>query len=246
MTSKAELASNQPTIAQLQQVASGELITAEVENANNLLNLNAIILAYNWIIENGADTSLENIFTIAQQFAVGLKTNLIESLTTNANITINNGTGGIYKNSITANNKILTASEVAALITTGSDVVDRDYGDITVTDSGLTWTIDPNAVTQSKIGYTFTTISSNTTATNNTYYLCDTSGGAFTLTFPSSASAGHKIYIADLEGTFNTNRLTVARNGLNIENQATDLVLDIKNFTGTFYYVDATIGWKRI
>jgi hypothetical protein len=154
MTSKAELASNQPTISQLQQVASGELITAEVENANNLLNLNAIILAYNWIVDNGADLTLENVYTVAQEFSLGIKTNLIEPLTADTNIVINNGTGGVYKNSVTSNNKILTQAEVAALITSGSDVVDRDYGDITVSttvDPGDTWTIDNGAVTTAKI-----------------------------------------------------------------------------------------------
>jgi hypothetical protein len=222
-------------------VVPPELIDLNFNSVRAVLNT-----AVQYLIDKSVEVTVENVFSVAQQFTAGIKTNLIESLTTNANIVINNGTAGIYKNSVASSNKLLTESEVAALITTGSDVVDRDYGDITVSALGQTWTIDANAVTQSKIGYTFTTISSNTTATNNTYYLCDTSGGAFTLTFPSSASAGHKIYIADLEGTFNTNRLTVARNGLNIENQATDLVLDIKNFTGTFYYVDATIGWKSI
>ena len=199
-----------------------------------------------YLIDNGVDLSLANIFTAAQQFNAGIKTELISSITTNANIILSNGTGGIYKNSVASTNKLLTEAEVAAMILSGSDIVDRDYGDITVTASGLTWTIDPNAVTQSKIGFTFSTISSNTTAVNNGYYLCDTSGGAFTLTFPATASAGHKIYVADLKGTFGTNKLTIARNGLNIENQATNLVVDIKNFTGLYFYVDATIGWKRI
>jgi hypothetical protein len=50
----------------------------------------------------------------------------------------------------------------------------------------------------------------------------------------------------DLKNTFDTNNLTIARNGLKIENQSTDLVCDLKGFIAMFYYVDATIGWKRI
>jgi len=246
MVDKADIVDNVPSTSDVIQVSTGERVTAEIENQNNLLSINAIILAYNWIIDSGVELTGENIFTAAQIFEEGLKVGQIDPLTVNGDIILNVGSGGVYNSSVTANNKYLTLAEVAALITTGSDIVDRDYGDITVSATGQTWTIDNNAVTQSKIGYTFTTISSNTTATNNTYYLCDTSAGAFTLTFPATASAGHKIYIADLKGTFNSNRLTVARNGLNIENQATDLVLDIKNFTGLYYYVDATIGWKRI
>lgn len=249
MTSKAELATNKPSITQLQQVASGELITAEVENANNLLNLNAIILAYNWIVDNGADLTLANVYSLAQTFTLGLKTNLIEPLTTNANIIINNGTGTIYKNSVASDNKITTVADVAALITSGSDIVDRDYGDITVsttTNPSDTWTINSKAVTQAKIGYTFTSISSNTTAIAERYYLCDTSGGAFTVTFPASPSAGDKIYINDITGSFETDNLTINPNGLNIESQSTNLVLDIKNFSGLFYYVDATVGWRKL
>lgn len=151
MTSKAELNSNKPSITQLQQVSSGELITAEVENANNLLNLNAIILAYNWIVDNGADLSLANIYTVAQEFSAGIKTNSIESLTTNANIVINNGTGVIYKNSVAANNKITTVADVAALITTGSDLTDGDKGDITVSSTGAVWTINNNVITNAKM-----------------------------------------------------------------------------------------------
>jgi hypothetical protein len=50
----------------------------------------------------------------------------------------------------------------------------------------------------------------------------------------------------DLKNTFDTNNLTIARNGLKFENQSTDLVIDMKGFIAMFYYVDATIGWKRI
>jgi hypothetical protein len=141
MTSKADLNNNTPSIAQLQQVSSGELITAEVENANNLLNLNAIILAYNWIIDNGADLSLANIYTVAQEFSAGIKTNSIESLTTNANIVINNGTGVIYKNSVATNNKITTVADVVALITTGSDLTDGNKGGVIVSGAGTVWTL---------------------------------------------------------------------------------------------------------
>ena len=74
----------------------------------------------------------------------------------------------------------------------------------------------------------------------------DTSGGAFTATLPATPSAGDRISLFDLTGDFETNNLTLARNGSNIEGVADDLTLDIQNFTGTFIYYDATIGWKRI
>ena len=129
---------------------------------------------------------------------------------------------------------------------TAIPLTDGDKGDITVSASGLTWTIDPGVVTQSKMGFTVVTRNTTANAAVNEYILADTSSAAWTLTFPASANAGDKIFVVDLKNTFDTNNLTIARNGLNIENQATNLVCDLKGFIAMFYYVDATIGWKRI
>ena len=129
---------------------------------------------------------------------------------------------------------------------TSIPLTDGDKGDITVASSGTSWTIDASAVSQTKMSFTTVTRTTTANAAVNEYILADTSSAAWTLTFPSSATAGDKIFVVDLNNTFDSNNLTIARNGLNIENQATDLVLDLKGFIAMFYYVDATIGWKRI
>ena len=55
----------------------------------------------------------------------------------------------------------------------------------------------------------------------------DTSGGAFTLTLPANPSAGDAVDIFDYSETFDTNPLTIARNGENIESIAEDLICNV-------------------
>jgi hypothetical protein len=81
------------------------------------------------------------------------------------------------------------------------------------------------------------------TAANGDRLLADTSAGAFTITLPSSPSAGDYIEINDPEETWPTNNLTVARNGSNIDSLAENLVCNITAKIG-LTYIDATIGWK--
>ena len=64
-----------------------------------------------------------------------------------------------------------------------------------------------------------------------------------TVTLPASPSAGNIVAIADYAGTANTNNITIARNGSNIEGGTDDATLDIDRESKTFVYVDATQGW---
>lgn len=266
VVTKTDISTNKPTTSQLIQVANGEDVIAETENANNLLMLQALILAYNWIIDSGVEVSSTNIFTALQQFSAGIKTGQIDPLNPNGDIILNTGTGSVYKNTVTALNKYLTSQEITALVAGAAGITDGDKGDITISSGATQFTIDTGAVTdtklasnsvttakitnanvtQEKLGFTVVTRTTTANATVNEYILADTSSAAWTLTFPASANAGDKIFVVDLKNTFDTNNLTIARNGLKIENQSTDLVCDLKGFIAMFYYVDATIGWKRI
>jgi hypothetical protein len=74
-------------------------------------------------------------------------------------------------------------------------------------------------------------------------YFADTTSAAFTITLPSSPSAGAVVGIADYANTFATNNITVDRNGSNIGGVAENAVLLTNGVSVTFVYVDATQGW---
>jgi hypothetical protein len=74
-------------------------------------------------------------------------------------------------------------------------------------------------------------------------YFCNTTGGAFTVTLPTAATIGDFISFIDYAGTFDTNNLTIGRNGHNIQGAAADLTVATERAGFTLVYVDATQGW---
>jgi len=74
----------------------------------------------------------------------------------------------------------------------------------------------------------------------------DTSGGAVTITLPGSPLVGDQIRVLDLASTFDTNNLTLARNGNNINGAAADLVVSTEDSALGIVYTGATYGWKLI
>jgi hypothetical protein len=74
--------------------------------------------------------------------------------------------------------------------------------------------------------------------------LANTNSAAFTLTLPLSPSTGDEVSIIDQGYDFNTNALTVGRNGSNIANAASDLVINTQGAGLSLVYSgDATTGW---
>jgi hypothetical protein len=74
-------------------------------------------------------------------------------------------------------------------------------------------------------------------------YFMNTTSGALTLTLPASPNAGDIVAVKDYANTFDTNNLTIARNGSNIGGAASDVVLSTEGTSITLVYVDATKGW---
>jgi hypothetical protein len=96
-------------------------------------------------------------------------------------------------------------------------------------------------------GVTWSVKTSAYTISANEAILADTSGGSFTVTLPATPSAGDALVIAD-GGNWETNNLTVARNGSTIEGLAENLTMDIGGvsvefvYSGTTWQVFAEIG----
>ena len=95
-----------------------------------------------------------------------------------------------------------------------------------------------------KLEQTWTEINGATNLVAFTQYLCDSTASVFTITLPSSPTLGDVITIADKTGQFNTNNVTVARNGNNINGVVADLVLDVdRSVLRLIWSGNATTGW---
>ena len=74
-------------------------------------------------------------------------------------------------------------------------------------------------------------------------YFMNTTSGAITITLPGSPTLGDEISFIDYAGTFDTNNLTIARNGKNINGSAADLTVATERAANTLVYTDTTQGW---
>ena len=120
--------------------------------------------------------------------------------------------------------------------------------------SGSTLTIDSGATitnsgTASGFGITWnigSAYNSNFNASAGNGYFVSTSGGAVTATLPASPSAGDEIRFIDLSATFDSNNLTVGRNGKPIMGAASDLTVATERAGLGLVFSDDTNGWLLI
>jgi hypothetical protein len=87
-------------------------------------------------------------------------------------------------------------------------------------------------------------IAVNGGADSNKAYWVDTSGGPLTLTLPANPVMGDLIRIFDVANSFDTNNLTLARNGRPIMSGAEDLVVNTEGAAFDLVYYDNTKGWR--
>ena len=84
------------------------------------------------------------------------------------------------------------------------------------------------------------------TAVSGKGYFINTSGGAVTVTLPSSPSAGDIVSIKDYASTFSSNNVTVGRGGSKMGSECLDATLSTDGDSITLVYVDGTQGWLNI
>jgi hypothetical protein len=78
-------------------------------------------------------------------------------------------------------------------------------------------------------GVSFTSKTADFDVTVGVRYAVDTSSNTVEATLPASPGTGNAVYFADAGGSFNTNNLTVGRNGNTIMGLSEDLTVNTNN-----------------
>ena len=84
------------------------------------------------------------------------------------------------------------------------------------------------------------------TAVSGDGFFLNTTGGAITVTLPSSPSAGDIVAFKDYANTWDSNAATLCRNGSKIGGECANGVLNTESQSVTLIYVDGTKGWQDI
>ncbi len=100
---------------------------------------------------------------------------------------------------------------------------------------------------QAAVAGNYTTKTANYTASAGDRILANTSGGSFTITLPASPNTGDTVIVYDI-ANWETNNLTIARNGSTIEDVADNFILDLGQikvdfvYSGTTWQIYAAVG----
>ena len=88
--------------------------------------------------------------------------------------------------------------------------------------------------------------STSTTMVAGRGYFANTSSAEGSFTLPSSATRGDTIMIKDYAATFGTNKITIVRNGHNIQGKAKNGEITTNRASIKMVYIDSTKGWLFI
>ena len=132
------------------------------------------------------------------------------------------------------------------------DAIDKQSGStLTLGGSGTAVTLASGA-TQSGFGregsvdWQTTIKTGDFTAVSGEGYFINTTSGTITMTLPSSPSVGDIVALKDYANTFDTNNLTINRNGQPISGEAVNAIISTEGQALTLVYGDATKGWQSV
>ena len=148
-----------------------------------------------------------------------------------------NSTLDLSSNTVTLPNTSVTNAQLA-----GSIANDK-LSNSSITASGTSISLGGSTTFNNKFTDWQSVITGDTTMVSGRGYFVDTSSSTVTMTLPSSASIGDFVAIKDYAGTFNTNNLTIARNGHNIQGEAVNSLITTNRASLVLVYVDSTKGW---
>jgi len=229
------MASSYSTDLKLELMVTGEKagLWGDITNTN-LVILQQSIAGYESVAVN-ATTGLTLAFTDgAVSNGKNAALQLTGTLGANVNVVVPDGIEKIYfiDNQVTHGVSTLTVKT-----TTGTGVILAQGNKYTLYSDAT----NVNLLNTEKV---YRVVSSNITTQPGAALLVDTSGGARTVTLPASPATGAEVSFIDSDYTFDTNALTVGRNGSNIANAAADLVVNTEGAGFTLVYSgDATVGW---
>jgi len=181
---------------------------------------------------------------------------IISSISNSGTITIPTGTDTLVARatSDTLTNKTINASNNTISNITNSNLsgsagitnANLQYSSITI--NGTPTSLGGSITVSGGGGATWQTgQTSNFSAVKGNGYFVDTTSGAITATLPASPSLGDSINFIDAAGTFDTNNLTVARNGNPIQGDNTaDLTVSVKRAAFSLVFYNATQGWLLV
>jgi len=126
----------------------------------------------------------------------------------------------------------------------GNNIINENANTITIGKSGDTVQVAAGAeFVGGGIQWQSDIKTSAFTAVAGEGYWINTTSAAVTMTLPASASVGDTIEFSDYARTWNTNNVTVNRNGLNYQGGTENPVYDVDGQSVRIIYSGATQGW---